>query len=130
VTKEEVIEGIKECLAMAIGIDEDSITGDASIVDDLGADSMDMVDIIFRVEKKFNLKTSASEIQTRLLGGLPENEFFDEKRKVTPAGLEQLKKEFPAKDIDEYGTMDEEGIFSIITVNHLVDMIMEKKTQS
>ena len=50
-----VYEKLKEVLAAQLGVDEDSITPETNIVDDLGADSLDLVELISTLEDEFNI---------------------------------------------------------------------------
>ncbi|MGN1201788.1 MAG: acyl carrier protein [Eubacterium sp.] len=51
-----VFEKIKAILAEQLDIDEDSITADSLIVEDLGADSLDAIDIVMSVEDEFGIE--------------------------------------------------------------------------
>lgn len=133
--EEKILEKLKEICVKALGIDREKITMDVSIVNDLGAESLDIVDILFRIEKEFSIKTTMFEIEEFLRGGLPEEEFYDENRIVTKEGMERLQKIFPElthRMADE--RFDEEKVFSLFTVSHLVSMISkkikEKKSES
>ena len=59
-TKDEIYEKIKTALVDALGVDEDEIVPDATLVGDLGAESIDFLDIVFRLEKAFAIKIPAA----------------------------------------------------------------------
>ncbi len=61
-TKEEVYEKIKVALVDALGVDEEDITPEATLVGDLGAESIDFLDIVFRLEKAFDIKIPRGEL--------------------------------------------------------------------
>ena len=61
-SKEEIFDKIKTCLVEALGVDEDEVTPDATLVGDLGAESIDFLDIVFRLEKAFNIKVPRAEL--------------------------------------------------------------------
>jgi acyl carrier protein len=66
-SREEVFERVKEVLTEQLGIDEGEITEDASIQEDLDADSLDLVELIMELEDQFGIKISdedAQKIQT------------------------------------------------------------------
>ena len=48
-----IYEKVKECVVEALGVDDDEVTPDAVLFDDLGAESLDLLDIVFRLEKEF-----------------------------------------------------------------------------
>lgn len=62
-----VLESIIEAITEVLDIDADEITEDSSFVDDLGADSLDVMEIIMAIEDKFDIKVPmevASNIKT------------------------------------------------------------------
>ena len=54
-TKEEVFESIKSMIVDQLGVEEDKITMDSSFVDDLNADSLDMVELVMAMEQEFDV---------------------------------------------------------------------------
>ena len=54
-SKEEVFEKVKESLMDALGVDDDEVTPEATLVGDLGAESIDFLDIVFKLEKAFDI---------------------------------------------------------------------------
>ena len=61
-TKDEVFEKVKEALVDALGVDDDEVTPEATMVGDLGAESIDFLDIVFRLEKAFEIEIPRSEL--------------------------------------------------------------------
>ena len=57
-TKDEVFGKVKEALVDALGVDDDEVTPEATMVGDLGAESIDFLDIVFRLEKAFENRDS------------------------------------------------------------------------
>ena len=55
-SKEEVFEKVQGALVDALGVDEDEVTPEATLVGDLGAESIDFLDIVFRLEKSFDIR--------------------------------------------------------------------------
>jgi acyl carrier protein len=128
--KEEIFEVVKEGLVDVLGVDEDEVTMDSSFYDDLGAESLDMLDLFFRIESKTNIRISTREVQKVLQGDLSEEEFFDENGIVTPAGLEHLQKLLPDSNLAEIAEeLDQLKLFSLFTVRRLVDIIAEKASE-
>lgn len=98
-TKEEVFEKVREALVEALGVDDDEVTPDATMVGDLGAESIDFLDIVFRLEKAFEIEIPRSEL-------FPEdiltNAEYVQDGKVTPSGLDELKKRMPFADLSKF----------------------------
>ncbi|MEG0912908.1 MAG: acyl carrier protein [Oscillospiraceae bacterium] len=66
-----VFEKIRDMLCEQLDIEEDKITMESSIVDDLGADSLDVVDLIMSLEEEFDLEIPDEEIENiKLVGDL------------------------------------------------------------
>lgn len=62
-----VTERIKQIVAEQLGVDEDQVTSEASFMDDLGADSLDTVELVMALEEEFDVEISdedAEKIQT------------------------------------------------------------------
>ena len=55
-SKEEVLEMVTAALVDALGVDDDEVTAEATMVGDLGAESIDFLDIVFRLEKSFGIE--------------------------------------------------------------------------
>lgn len=98
-TKEEVFEKVQNALCEALGVDEDEVTADATMVGDLGAESIDFLDIVFRLEKGFNIEIPRAEL-------FPEdiltNAEYVEEGKVTPSGIAELKTRMPFADLSKF----------------------------
>ena len=87
-TKEEVFSKVRTALVDALGVDEEEVTPAAKLVGDLGAESIDFLDIVFRLEKGFDIKIPRGEL-------FPEdiltNAQYVQNGKLTSEGLAQLK---------------------------------------
>lgn len=98
-TKDEVFEKVQEALVEALGVDDDEVTPEATLVGDLGAESIDFLDIVFRLEKAFDIKIPRGEL-------FPEdvwtNAEYVQDGKVTEAGLEELRRRMPFANLDEF----------------------------
>lgn len=93
ITKEEVMAifpKVAELMADALGRDAEEVKPESSLIDDLGAESIDFLDIVFRLERGFKVKIPRGKIVEEARGELSEAE-FEQAGVVTPAGLERLK---------------------------------------
>ena len=98
-TKEEVFEKIQAALVDALGVDDDEVTPEATLVGDLGAESIDFLDIVFRLEKAFDIKIPRGELFPEDV--LTNAEYVQDGR-VTETGLDELRKRMPFADLDEF----------------------------
>jgi len=98
-TKEEVVQKVQAALVDALAVDDDEVTPEATMVGDLGAESIDFLDIVFRLEKAFDIEIPRSEL-------FPEdiltNAEYVEDGIVTANGLEQLKERMPFADLTKF----------------------------
>jgi acyl carrier protein len=93
VTKEEVLAvfpKVAETMADALGCDVEQVKLDVSLIEGLDAESIDFLDMVFRLERAFKIKIPRGKIVENARGDLPESE-FEEKGIVTEKGLAQLK---------------------------------------
>ncbi len=93
ITKEEidaVFPTVAETMADALGCDVAEVKPDASLIEDLGAESIDFLDMVFRLERAFKVKIPRGKIVENARGALSEAE-FEQKGIVTDVGLAQLK---------------------------------------
>jgi acyl carrier protein len=93
ITREEItaiFPKVAETMADALGCDVENVKLDASLIDDLGAESIDFLDIVFRLERAFKVKIPRGKIVEEARGDLPESE-FDQGGVVSDAGVQRLK---------------------------------------
>lgn len=113
-TEQEIFETMKDVLVDALGVDDDEVTMDATLVGDLGAESIDFLDIVFRLEKSFSIKIDQGEI-------FPEKVLQDPNYvvdgEITDDGIAELKKRLPdfdLTDLQNNRSVDEfAGIFKV-----------------
>jgi len=101
ITQEEIqaiFPKVAATMADALGCEVEKVKPDASLIDDLGAESIDLLDIVFRLERTFKVKIPRGKIIEEARGDLAESE-FDNGGDVSDAGLQRLRtflKEVPA----------------------------------
>ena len=123
-TKEEVFEKVQEALMDALGVDDDEVTPEATMVGDLGAESIDFLDIVFRLEKAFEIEIPRSEL-------FPEdiltNADYVQDGKVTPDGVQELKQRMPFADLSKFEANPAVQDFgNLLTVNDLCRYVESK----
>ena len=97
-TEEAVFEKVRETLVDALGVDDDEVQPDATLTGDLGAESIDFLDIVFRLEKTFDIKIPPGDLFPDNILNNPE---FVADGKLTEGGLAQLKETLPHVDFSE-----------------------------
>lgn len=97
--QQEIFSKIQETLAAALGVDRDQVKPEASLTRDLGAESIDFIDIIFRLEKTFDIKIPSGEL---FPGNILNDERFVKEGRVTSAGLQELRLKVPYLDHDAF----------------------------
>ena len=97
-TEREIRQEVREALVEALGVDEGQVRDDASLTKDLGAESIDFLDIIFRLEKAFGIKIPKDDFFPQEI--LSNREFLTDGR-LTPSGLEQLRSRYPYLSFSE-----------------------------
>ena len=98
-TKEEIFDKVKDALVEALGLDDDEVTPEATLVGDLGAESIDFLDIVFRLEKGFEIKIPRGELFPEDV--LTNAEYVSDGR-VSEAGLAELRARMPFANLDEF----------------------------
>jgi len=99
ITEKDLFTKVQQTLAGALGVDEADIVPEASLKRDLGAESIDFIDIVFRLEKAFDLKIPAGDLfPSHLLN----DERFVKEGVVTAEGLQELRTKLPYLELEEF----------------------------
>ena len=123
-TQDEVFGKVQGVLVDALGVDDEDVTPDAKLVRDLGAESIDFLDIVFRLDKAFGIKIDQKEM-------FPENVLQDPANvkdgKVTDEGMRVLRERLPHANLDEFDKSRVVGEFSdVFTVEAIVKFVQSK----
>ena len=115
---------VADIIADTSEIDRESITPESHTIDDLGIDSLDFLDIVFRLEKAFGIEIPRSEL-------FPEDILtsadYVQDGKVTAAGLAKLEERMPFADLSKFVTNPEVQEFgNILTVADMCRYIESK----
>ncbi len=123
-SEQEVLEKVKETLIEALGVDDEEITPEAKLRGDLGAESIDFLDIVFRLEKAFDIKIPRGELFPDNILNNPE---FVQDGKLTEAGLQQVKERMPHADFGEFEqNPDINKMIELFKVQTIVNYILTK----
>ena len=126
-SRDEIYTKVQAVLVDALGVDEEEVTPNAVIRDDLGAESIDFLDIMFRLEKAFNIKIPKGEL-------MPENVAQDpnlvSEGVVTPQGIAMLKEKMPHSDFSAFEADPKlDNMSKLFTVNAIVNYVQSKLEQ-
>ena len=123
-TRDEVYSKVKEVLVDALGVDDDEIKENATLIGDLGAESIDFLDIVFRLEKTFSIKIPKGEL---FPDDILQNPEFVDQGKMTAKGLAQLKEAMPHADFTEFEANPEvDAMPNLFTVKTIVNFVTHK----
>ena len=96
-------------------------------MEDLGAESIDLLDILFRIEKSTGVKIEASDLGDYIQGGIPDDEFSDSDEVITEKGAAHLEKVMPQTNASDLaGSLKAEEVMTLFTVQNLADMVKSR----
>jgi acyl carrier protein len=123
-TRDEILAKVTEVLEDALGVDEEDVTMQATLIGDLEAESIDFLDIVFRLEKAFDIKIEQGELFPENVAQNPE---YVQDGKVTQKGIDALKEKLPHADFSEFEKdPDVSKVGDIFTVETIVNFVERK----
>ena len=125
VSRDEIVQKVQEVLVDALGVDDDEVTLEATLMGDLGAESIDFLDIVFRLEKAFGIKIPREELFPA--ENLMTHSEFIHNGKLTDKGLAELREKMPHTDLSEFEkNPDINKLGDLFTVGAIVNYINNK----
>tara|TARA_A100001391_G_C4967352_1_gene251689 strand:- start:183 stop:572 length:390 start_codon:yes stop_codon:yes gene_type:complete len=122
--QDEIFEKVQAALVDALGVDEDETTRDATLVGDLGAESIDFLDIVFKLEKSFNIQIPREELSPE---DILTNSQYVQDGVVTPEGMTELKSRMPWADLSKFEQNPRVQDFgNLLTVGDLCSYVNSK----
>jgi acyl carrier protein len=122
--KNEIIKTVRTIISQALKVDESKVNLESSLIKDLGAESIDFLDIVFRLEKSFKIKIPKGELFPEKI--LTDAQFVKDGR-VTQAGLDELKRRIPNARWDDFIKNPMVGnLGEVFTVGMIVDYLSDK----
>ncbi|MHC4076374.1 MAG: acyl carrier protein [Planctomycetota bacterium] len=124
-SRDEILQEVRDVLIDALGVDDDEIRLQATLMGDLGAESIDFLDIVFRLEKAFGIKIPREELFPA--ENLMTNPELVNNGKLTEKGLTELREKMPHTDITEFeNDPDINKLADLFTVAAIVNYIENK----
>ncbi|MBI4115010.1 MAG: acyl carrier protein [Candidatus Omnitrophica bacterium] len=126
--EKQIFEKIQECLSGALGVEPDEIQPDNSLIKDLGAESIDFIDIIFRIEKAFDIKIPSGEL---FPANLLNEEGLVQGGRVTPEGLKVLREKIPYLDLTHFEKNPQvSNLAGHFTVQMILDYVRDRLSKN
>jgi acyl carrier protein len=127
-SQEEIYQKVSATLVEALNVDEEDIKPTSTLQGDLGAESIDFLDIVFRLEREFGIKIPRGELfPESIFQGDPE---FVQNGKVTDKGLAELRARMPFADLSGFEKAPElSNISNLFTVDMITRYIEGKLGQ-
>lgn len=122
---EEIYQKVAATLVEALNVDEEDIKPTATLQGDLGAESIDFLDIVFRLEREFGIKIPRDELfPESIFQGDPD---FVHDGKVTDKGLAELRQRMPFADLSKFESNPEVGAISNLFTVELIARYIQGK---
>src|SRR2546425_5107430 len=127
--RDEIYSKVSATLVEALNVDEDEIKPESTLQGDLGAESIDFLDIVFRLEREFGIKIPRGELfPESIFQGDPE---LVQDGRVTPKGLDELRSKMPFADLSKFEQNPEvENLSDLFTVDLITRYIQGKLTNN
>src|SRR5687767_82671 len=127
-TQEEIYSKVSATLVEALNVDEEEISPKATLQGDLGAESIDFLDIVFRLEREFGIKIPRGELfPESIFQGDPE---FVQNGRVTAKGLAELRMRMPFADLSKFEKDPEVSHTSDLFTVDLIARYIQGKLES
>jgi acyl carrier protein len=124
-SRDEIYLGVKEVMVDALGVDDDEVTAEATLMGDLGAESIDFLDIVFRLEKAFGIKIPREELFPA--ESMMNNPEYVSNGKLTEKGLAELRDRMPHGELAAFESdPDINKLGDLFTVGVIVNYVETK----
>jgi acyl carrier protein len=127
-TQEEIYKKVANTLVEALNVDEEEIQRGSRLQADLGAESIDFLDIVFRLEREFGIKIPRGELfPESIFQGDPD---MVQNGKVTTKGLSELRQRMPYADLKRFESNPDVAAISDLFTVELITKYVEGKLRS
>lgn len=121
----ERADTVRQCIAEALSVDADSVALDKNLMQDLGADSLAFLDIVFRLEQAFGIEITRGEMERAARGDMSEDEFAPG-GVISGAGLARLRELMPEAAERIAPGLRPSQILTLFTVRTFLNMVEGK----
>jgi acyl carrier protein len=116
---------LRECIAQSLSLDVEAVPLDANLMDDLGADSLTFLDIVFRLEQAFDIQITRGEMERAAKGDMSDDEFAPD-GVISEAGLARLRSLIPESAHRIHPGLRPAQILSLFTAQTFLNMVEGK----
>ena len=127
--KEEIFEVLKNVAEDALDVDPEEVEMSSKLIGDLDAESLDIIDLLFKAGKKIGVKLSMKEVQESIRGGLSEDDFFDDEGFVSVEGMKVLNNQFPNISQDLPEKIRTKDLLKLLDMGYLVELFYTKVSE-
>ncbi|MED5373021.1 MAG: phosphopantetheine-binding protein [Myxococcota bacterium] len=131
ITDPAIYAKVQNAIAEALGLDDDEVEADALLMEDLGAESLDFLDIVFRLERAFDIKIPRGGIEAQAKDELGDTGEYEVDGVLTELGLKRLAEAMPEVPAEDFkpGLKSSEipTLFRVATFYRLVVNLLEEK---
>jgi len=121
----EVFEKVRACFVEALGVDAEEVTMKSKVIDDLGAESLDFLDIAYRLEQTFKIKIPRGEIKQKSQEGMNATE-WEKDGLLTEKALAKIREVMPEVDpADVKAGLRAKDIPRLFTVETFYNMVVK-----
>jgi acyl carrier protein len=121
-----VAETVRGVVAEALAIDPDKVQLSSNLMDELGAESLDFLDIVFKIERAFDIQITRGEMERAARGDMSEEDFAPAGI-ISDAGLTRLRELMPESAARIVPGLRPVQILSLFTVQTFVNLVVGKQ---
>ena len=110
-------------------VDPEEVEMSSKLIGDLDAESLDIIDLLFKAGKKIGVKLSMKEVQESIRGGLSEDDFFDDEGFVSVDGMKVLNNQFPNISQDLPEKIRTKDLLKLLDMGYLVELFYTKVSE-
>lgn len=127
----EIMEKVRQCFADALGQDLEDVQPGSKVIGDLGAESLDFLDIAFKLERAFDIRIPRGGIEAASKEGMAEGESYEVNGVLTRAALDRLAAHMPEVPPEEFRdglkVSEVASLFRVATFYNIAVKLMEDK---
>jgi acyl carrier protein len=129
-TDEQIFAKVREAFVEALGVDEDDVTMEAKVIEDLGAESLDFLDIVFRLERAFDVKIPRGDLERKVQESMGD-EPYEVDGLLTERALRELRAAMPEVPLAEIQpglkAKDIAKLFRVATFHNICVKLLQMK---